>query len=169
MESQFLLCSYALLCNKIQRAIRPVSSHKTIPIPPTNKIREILFFSPSIPITHPPSLFLLLIRLRDIEAQAVGVEVELVLAAGLLQQLRDAAGVLDAAQVDVAAALLDGVADEFRAAGLALRPHHRRLLLLPRLVHHEGGPLRFLLRHLLRFDGGREFGGEGEVLSEDGC
>jgi hypothetical protein len=38
------------------------------------------------------------------------------------------------------------------------------LLLLSGLVDDEGGALGFLLGDLLGFDGGRKFGGEGEVL-----
>jgi len=38
------------------------------------------------------------------------------------------------------------------------------LFLLTGLVDDEGGALGFLLGDLLGFDGGGEFGGEGEVL-----
>jgi hypothetical protein len=40
------------------------------------------------------------------------------------------------------------------------------LLLLAGFVDNEGGTLGFLLRDLLGFDGGGEFGGEGEVLRD---
>jgi len=101
-------------------------------------------------------------RIPDVQAQARGVEIHLVLAA--LEDLGDGARVLELAQVDVAAALLDGIADELGGPRLALRPHHRRLLLLPCLVHDERCPLRFLLRYLLRFYRRRELRREGEVL-----
>lgn len=40
------------------------------------------------------------------------------------------------------------------------------MLLLARFIDDEGGTLGFLLGDLLGFDGGGEFGGEGEVLGE---
>jgi hypothetical protein len=43
------------------------------------------------------------------------------------------------------------------------------LLLLAGFVDDEGGALGFLLGDLLGFDGGSEFGGEGEVLEALVC
>jgi hypothetical protein len=45
-----------------------------------------------------------------------------------------------------------------------LGAHDGCLFFLPGFVDHERRPLRLLLRDLLRFDGGRELRGEGEVL-----
>ena len=107
-------------------------------------------------------LLLVARRLADVQAQAIRVEVDLV--GALLQDLGDVAGVLELAQVDVGARLLDGVTDQLGGAGLTLCAHDGGLLLLAGLVDDEGGALGFLLGDLLGFDGGGEFGGEGEVL-----
>jgi len=101
-------------------------------------------------------------RLRDVQAQSLRVEVHLVIA--LLQDTRDVARVLELPQIDVGAGFLDRVTDELGGPRLTLSAHDVRLLFLSRFVDDEGGALRFLLRDLLRFDGGGEFGGEGELL-----
>ena len=107
-------------------------------------------------------LLLVTRRLADVEAQAVRVEVDLV--GRLLQDLGNVARVLELSEVDVCARLLDGVADQLGTAGLSLGAHDGGLLLLAGFVDDEGGALGFLLGDLLGFDGGGEFGGEGEVL-----
>jgi hypothetical protein len=107
-------------------------------------------------------LLLVARRLADVQTEAIRVEVDLV--GALLQDLGDVAGVLELAQVDVGARLLDGVTDELGGAGLTLCADDGGLLLLAGLVDDEGGALGFLLGDLLGFYGGGEFGGEGEVL-----
>ena len=107
-------------------------------------------------------LVLVRLRLADVETQALGVEVDLVL--GVLQDLGNVLGVLELPQVDVGAGLLDGVTDELGGTGLTLGAHDGGLLLLAGLIDDEGGALGFLLSDLLGFDGGGELGGEGEVL-----
>lgn len=97
-----------------------------------------------------------------VKAKAFSVEVDLVVA--LLKDLGNVPCILKLTQVDVAAALLDGISDQLGRSCLTLRPHDRGLLLLPRLVDNEGGALGLLLRYLLGFDCGGEFGGEGEML-----
>jgi len=92
------------------------------------------------------------------------VQVDLV--AALLQDAGDVARVLELAQIDVGARLLDRVTDQLGRARFTLRPHDVRLLLLSRLVDDEGGALRLLLRDLLGFNSGGEFGGEGKLLLE---
>lgn len=72
--------------------------------------------------------------------------------------------ILDLPELNVALALLDRLADKLRRSGLTLRADNERLLLLTSLVDQERRTLGFLLGDLLRFDGGREFGREGEVL-----
>ncbi|KAI7288201.1 Prohibitin-2 [Hortaea werneckii] len=119
-------------------------------------------FSLFLPRTVPSLFILMLTSLANIQAQALRVEVDLVL--GLLQDTRDVLGVLELPEVDVRVALLDSVADELGRARLTLRPYYHGLLLLPRFVDHEGGALGFLLRDLLGFYGCGEFGGEGELL-----
>lgn len=119
-----------------------------------------------LPLTLPHTFFILFILvltgLADVQAQTLRVEVDFVL--GLLQDARDVLGVLELPEVDVRVALLDGVTDQLGRARLTLRPYDHGLLLLSRLVDDEGGALGFLLRDLLGFYGGGEFGGEGELL-----
>lgn len=117
---------------------------------------------PSSPHLRPAPLILITLRLRDIEAQAIRVKVDLI--ARVLQNLCNVAGVLKLPEIDVRAALLDGVADELGGAGLTLGADDGGLLLLAGFVDDERGALGFLLGDLLGFDGGGEFGGEGEVL-----
>lgn len=67
-------------------------------------------------------------------------------------------------EIHVAPALLDGVANQLGRACFTLCPYYGGLFLLTGFVDDEGGALGFLLGDLLGFDGGGEFGGEGEVL-----
>jgi hypothetical protein len=132
----------------------PSICHLTGPVPaPKASARKIhLLFVPVV----------LLGVVADVETQTVGVEVDLVVA--LLEDLSNGLCVVELAQVDVRAALLDGVTDELGGAGLTLGADDHGLLLLPGLVDDEGGALGVLLGDLLGFDCGGEFGGEGEVL-----
>ena len=107
-------------------------------------------------LTHPRPI-------RNIEPQPLRIQIHLI--TPILQNARNVLRVLKLPQIDVAAALLDRVTDELGGAGLTLRAHDHGLLFLPGLVDDKGGALRFLLRDLLGFDGGGEFGREGEVLS----
>lgn len=101
-----------------------------------------------------------------VEPQTLRVQEQLVLAAALLQDLRNVPRVLDLAQLDVALALLDRLADKLRRPRLTLRAHNKRLLLLACFVDQERGALGLLLGDLLRFDGRGEFGREGQVLQD---
>lgn len=98
----------------------------------------------------------------DIETQTLSVEVDLVVA--LLQDGSNISGVLKLAELNVTAALLDGVTDELGGAGLTLGADDHGLLFLAGLVDDESGALSFLLSDLLGFDCGGELGREGEVL-----
>lgn len=74
--------------------------------------------------------------------------------------------VLDLSQLNVALALLDGISNQLSGASLTLRANNESLLLLASLVDKESSTLSILLGNLLGFDGGSEFGGEGQVLLE---
>lgn len=123
---------------------------------------------------HPPPshthcyspLSLSALRRVDIQAQTLGVKVQLIPTAVLLQDIGDVPCVLDTSQFDVSLALLDGVTDKLRGAGFTLGTDNGGLLLLAGLVDEESCALGFLLSNLLGFDGGGEFGGECEVLDE---
>jgi hypothetical protein len=82
-----------------------------------------------------------------------------------LQDLGNVLRVLKLPQIDVRPRLLDGVTNELGRTGLTLSADDGGLLLLAGLVDNEGGSLSLLLGNLLGFDGGGEFGREGEVLS----
>lgn len=112
--------------------------------------------------SRPTPLVLIALCLRNIQAQAIRVQVDLV--GRVLQNLRNVARVLKLPEINVRAALLDGVTNEFGGAGFTLGADDGGLFLLAGFVDDEGGALGFLLRDLLGFDGGGEFGGEGEVL-----
>jgi len=101
-------------------------------------------------------------RLADIETQARGIQIHLVL--GRLEDLCNVLGVLELPQVDIRPRLLDCVTDELSGSCLTLGADDGGLLLLASLVDDEGGSLRLLLGDLLGLDGGGKFGGEGEVL-----
>jgi hypothetical protein len=100
----------------------------------------------------------------DVKAKTLGVEVDLVVA--LLQDGGDVSGVLELTQLDVTAALLDGVTNQLGGTGLTLGADDHGLLLLAGLVDDEGGTLGFLLGDLLGFDCGGELGREGKVLGK---
>ena len=108
--------------------------------------------------------FLILISLRNIQSQAIRIQIQLVLPARILQNRCNIPRVFNPPQIDIASALLDSVAYEFCGAGFTLRAHDRGLFFLAGFVDDEGGALGFLLGYLFGFDGGGEFGGEGEVL-----
>lgn len=112
-----------------------------------------------------PSRGLVVAALSDVEAETLGVEVDLVVA--LLEDGSNVPGVLKLPQLDVAAALLDGVTDQLGGTGLTLCAHDAGLLLLSGLVDNKGGALGFLLGYLLCFHGGGELGREGKVLDEN--
>jgi hypothetical protein len=98
----------------------------------------------------------------DVKAKTLGIEVDLVVA--LLQDGGDVSGVLELTQLNVTAALLDGVTNQLGGTGLTLGANDHGLLLLAGLVDDEGGALGFLLSDLLGFDCGGELGREGKVL-----
>lgn len=110
-----------------------------------------------------PSPLPILTTLRNIQPQALRVQVDLVIA--LLQNRSNVPGILKLSQVNVAAALLDRVSDQFGGTGFTLGADHGRLFLLAGFVDDEGGALGFLLGYLFRFHCGRELGGECEMLS----
>lgn len=120
------------------------------------------------PHPHPTStlrlapLVLIALRLRNIQTQAIRVQVHLI--ARVLQNLRNVSCVLELPQINIRAALLDSVTDEFGGAGFTLSANNGGLFLLAGFIDDEGGALGFLLGDLLGFDGGGKFGGEGEVL-----
>lgn len=118
--------------------------------------------------SHPLPFSLLLSALRrvDIQAQTLGVKVQLIPTAVLLQNIGDVPCVLDTSQFDVSLALLDSVTDKLRGAGFTLGTDDGGLLLLTGLVDEESCTLGFLLSDLLCFNGGGEFGRECEVLDE---
>ena len=100
--------------------------------------------------------------LADVQAQALGVEVDLVLR--LFKDRSDIPCVLEFSEIHVTPALLDGVTDQLCGTCLTLCAHDGGLLLLSCFVDDECGTLRFLLGDLLCLDGGCELGGEGEML-----
>jgi hypothetical protein len=81
-----------------------------------------------------------------------------------VKDLGDLSRVFDLTELDVALALLDCVTDKLSRAGLTLGTDNEGLLLLAGLVDEEGSALGLLLSDLLGFDGGGEFGGEGQML-----
>ena len=98
----------------------------------------------------------------DVQTKTLGVEVDLVVA--LLQDGGDVSGILELTQLNVTAALLDGVTNQLGGTGFTLGADNHGLLLLAGLVDDEGGTLGFLLGDLLGFDCGGELGREGKVL-----
>lgn len=78
----------------------------------------------------------------------------------MLQNRRDILCILELSQVNVTSALLDGLTNQLCGTGLTLGADDSGLLFLAGFVDYEGGALGFLLRDLLGFDGGGEFGGE---------
>lgn len=100
----------------------------------------------------------------DVQAQALSVEVELVLATALLEDLCDVTGVFDLPKLDVTLALLDSVTNKLGRAGFTLCADNESLLLLAGLVNHERRALGVLLSDLLSLNSSGELGGEGQVL-----
>ena len=103
----------------------------------------------------------------DIQAQALAVQVELVLATAFVQDLSNVTSIFNLPELNVTLALLDGVTNKLRGAGLTLCADNEGLLLLAGLVDHECSTLSFLLCDLLGLNRGCEFGGEGQVLCGD--
>jgi hypothetical protein len=133
----------------------------------SGKPRFSLFAMLIIHFLHPTPLclgplILVALCLRNIETQTIRIEVHLV--ARVLQNRGNVPCVLKLPQVHVRPALLDGVTNQLRGTGLTLGADDGGLLLLAGFVDDEGGALGFLLGDLLGFNGGGEFGGEGEVL-----
>lgn len=110
------------------------------------------------------NLFRILRSRIDVQAQTLGVKVELVAAAVVLQDTGNVPGVLDLPQLDVTPVLLDSVSDKLCRTGLTLSADNEGLLLLTSLVDQESSLLSLLLGDLLRFDGSSEFGRECKVL-----
>lgn len=113
------------------------------------------------------NLFALLVVGVDVQAQSLAVQVELVLATTLVQDLSNVTGIFDLPELDVTLALLDGVTNKLGGAGLTLCADNEGLLLLAGLVDHECSTLSVLLCHLLGLNCGCELGGEGQVLCGD--
>jgi hypothetical protein len=109
-------------------------------------------------------LFLIFGASIDVQAQTLGVKVKLVPATSFLQDLRNISGVLDASELHVTLALLDGVTDKLGGASFTLSSDDGGLFLLAGLVDEESGSLGILLGHLFGFDGSGELGGECKVL-----
>jgi hypothetical protein len=101
-------------------------------------------------------------RLGNIQAQAIRVQVHLVLA--LLQDLSNVLRVLELPQVNIGPRLLDGVTNELGGSCLTLGADDCSLLFLAGLVDDEGGSLSLLLCDLLGFNSGGELGREGQML-----
>jgi len=101
--------------------------------------------------------------LRYVQTKTLRAEVHLVVT--LLQDAGDCSRVLEFPEVDVTAALLDGVSDQLCGTGLTLGADNRGLLLLTGLVDYERCSLCVLLCDLLCLDSGGELGGKGKMLS----
>lgn len=98
----------------------------------------------------------------DVKTKTLSIEVDLVVA--LLEDGSDVSGVLELTQLNVTAALLDGITNQLGGTGFTLSADNHGLLLLAGLVDDEGSTLCFLLGYLLGFDCGGKFGREGKVL-----
>ena len=109
-------------------------------------------------------LFLLLIVFGDIQAQAIGIKIELILPATLGQDGCNIPRVLDPLEIDVAARLLNGVSNQLGRTGFSLCSHYHGLFLLAGFVDDECGSLGLLLGNLLGLDSGGELGRKGEML-----
>jgi hypothetical protein len=109
-----------------------------------------------------PSGFLLVLCLSNIQTQAVGIKVHFV--AATLQDTGYVLCVLELSEIDVRAALLDGITNKFRRACLTLSAYNRGLFLLSRFVDDECSALGFLLSDLFGLDRRCKLGREGEVL-----
>eukprot|EP00166_Cyanidium_caldarium_P002155 ctg_2168.g342 len=105
-----------------------------------------------------------------VQLQRAGIQEDTVVAAGDL--LSNVACRLNSPQLDEARVVLHGVADEFGAAGLALRADDGGLFVLQRLLHQEAAALSLLLRHLLGLYGrgvllAKRQVRDGDVVEED--
>lgn len=100
----------------------------------------------------------------DIQAQPLSVQVKLVLATSLVQDLSNVTGIFDLSKLDVTLALLDGVTNKLGRAGFTLRADNEGLLFLTGLVDHECSTLSVLLCNLLGLNSSCELRGEGQVL-----
>ena len=137
-----------------------LNAHKNAPPSyPFSSQHNILQLPPSVIVLPTP---LLIPNLADIETKPTSIQIHLV--GPRLQNACNRLRVLELSQIHVRSALLDRITDQLGRAGLTLCAHDRGLLLLPRFVDDEGSALRFLLCDLFGFDGGRELGGEGEML-----
>jgi hypothetical protein len=97
----------------------------------------------------------------DIQAQALGIEVKLVLATVLMENLGNLTSIFDLPELNITPALLDSVTNELGRAGLTLCADNESLLLLAGLVNHERSTLSVLLSDLLSLNSGGELRGEG--------
>jgi len=102
-----------------------------------------------------------------IDIQPKHIRIQEYLIPAVLQNTCNVLCVLKFSQVNVTSALLDGLTNQLCGTSLTLGADNGGLLFLAGFVDHEGGALGFLLCDLLGFDGGGEFGGEGEMLM--GC
>lgn len=100
--------------------------------------------------------------MRHIQSQHARVQEHLIPA--LLQYTRHILRIVKLPQVNICSALLDGLTNQLGTACFTLGADDGGLLLLAGFVDDKGGTLGVLLRDLLGFDCGGEFGGEGEVL-----
>lgn len=100
----------------------------------------------------------------QVQTQTLGVQVQLVLAARLLQDLSNVPCILDLSELDVTLALLDRISDQLCRASLTLSADDRGLLLLTGFVNKESCSLGLLLGDLFGFNCSREFRREGKVL-----
>jgi hypothetical protein len=112
----------------------------------------------------PSSFSLPLLTRPRINIQPQHIRIQENLIPAVLQDSRDILRVLKLPQINVTSALLDGLTNQLCGTSLTLGADNSGLLFLAGFVDHEGGALGFLLGDLLGFDGGGEFGGEGEVL-----
>jgi len=110
------------------------------------------------------NLFRVLRTRIDVQAQTLGVKVELVAAAIVLQNTGNVPGILNFSQLDVTPVLLDSISDKLCRTGFTLSADNEGLLLLASLVDQESSLLSLLLGDLFRFDGSGEFGRECKVL-----
>jgi len=101
---------------------------------------------------------------ENVETETLGVEIQLVLSSGILDQLGNVPGIFNLAQLDITLGLLDCITNELRRAGFSLGSDDHSLLLLPSFVDHKCGTLSLLLSDLLGFDGGSELRRERQML-----
>lgn len=125
-------------------------------------------YSLGLPVHSQDGLFLLTVALGiQVQTQTLGIQVELVLATGFLEDLSNVPCVLDLSELNVTLALLDRISDQLRRASLTLCADDSSLLLLAGLVDNESSSLGLLLGDLLGFNSSRKLGGEGKVLEKE--